>query len=121
MCAGCPGGRSVSKTTAYINLHGLKQAVLRELQRAVGRRATLSTFGDQWVLASRTGRREMFDDVEALSGALVARKLVDPATPPRARFGAEFERLLGAGTGRSGPSPSAGDLVETLLFSADTV
>jgi len=56
MCAGCPGGRAVSRTTAYLNLHGTKYAVLKELQRSVGPRAVLSVFGDRWVLASRTGK-----------------------------------------------------------------
>lgn len=65
MCAGCPGGRAVSGATAYINLHRLKPTVLRELQERVGRKARISVFGDRWVLTSRTGKREIFDDVEA--------------------------------------------------------
>ena len=121
MCAGCPGGRPVSRITAYINLHGLRPAVLRELQRSVGRRARITAFGDQWMLAARTGRREVFDDVEALADALVDRGLVDRGVLARAGAGTEFERLLGARTGRSGASLGAGELVEALLFSASTV
>ena len=86
MCAGCPGGRAVSHVTAYINLHGLKQAVLKVLQRAVGQRASIAVFGDQWVLRTRTGTQLVLPDAEALARALVEKKLVGrgalPGTPP---------------------------------------
>src|SRR4051812_5118586 len=112
MCAGCPGGRAVSRTTAYLNLHGMKFAVLKELQRSLGPRATLSVFGDQWVLAFRTGRREMFDDIETLAAALVAQELMDeravPAGPP-------LEQVLGGTGDPSAPRPSADELVAALL------
>src|SRR3954471_13962797 len=112
MCAGCPGGRAVSRATAYLNLHGIKSAVLKEFQRFIGPRATLSVFGHQWVLASRTGRREMFDDVETLAGALAARGLGDgravPAGPP-------LEQVLGGTGDPSAPRPSADELAAALL------
>jgi hypothetical protein len=112
MCAGCPGGRTVSRTTAYLNLHGMKSAVLKELQRSVGRRAGLSVFGDYWMLAFRTGRREVFDDVETLAGALVARGLVDVRALPS---GMPLEQVL-MGTGDpSAPRPSADELAAALL------
>jgi hypothetical protein len=112
MCAGCPGGRAVSKTTAYLNLHGMKSAVLKELQRSVGPRAMLSVFGDQWMLASRTGRRQMFDDIETLAGALIAQGLVDGRAVPA---GPSLEQVL-RGTGDpSAPRPSADELAAALL------
>jgi hypothetical protein len=112
MCAGCPGGRAVSPATAHLNLHGMKSAVLKRLQRSVGPRAALSVFGDRWVLASRTGRRELFDDVETLVGTLVARGLVDGRVRPA---GAPPEHVL-EGAGDPGcPRPSADRLVATLL------
>ncbi len=114
MCAGCSGGRAVSRTTAYLNLHAMKSAVLKGLQRSVGPRAVLSVFGDRWVLASRTGRREVFDDVETLVGALIARGLVDGRALPA---GAPLEQVLEAAGDPSGPRPSANELVATLLAS----
>ncbi len=111
MCAGCPGGRAVSGTTAQLNRHGMKPAVLAELRRAVGARAALSGFGDRWVLASRTGRREVFDDVETLAAALVARGLVHPQVPPA---GASLDQLLGAGD-PGAPRPGAAEVVAALL------
>jgi hypothetical protein len=114
MCAGCSGGRAVSRTTAYLNLHGMKSAVLKGLQRSVGPRAVLSVFGDRWVLASRTGRREVFDDVETLVGALVTRGLVDGRVLP---VGAPLEQVLEAAGDPSCPRPSADELVATLLAS----
>ena len=32
MCAACSGGRAVSRTTVYLNLHGMKSAALKGLQ-----------------------------------------------------------------------------------------
>jgi hypothetical protein len=112
MCAGCPGGRAVSPATAHLNRHGMKSAVLKRLQRSVGPRAALSVFGDRWVLASRTGRRELFDDVETLVGALVARGLVDGRVLPA---GVPLEHLLEAAGDPGRPHPGADELVATLL------
>ncbi len=112
MCAGCPGGRAVSPITAHLNLHRMKSAVLKELQRAVGPRAVLSVFGDRWVLASRTGKREVFDDVETLAGALVTRGLVNGRARPA---GAPLEQVLEAAGDASCPGPSADEVVATLL------
>jgi hypothetical protein len=112
MCAGCPGGRAVSRTTAYLNLHGMRSAVLKELQRSVGRRAVLSVFGDRWVLAFRTGRREMFDDVEMLAAALVAQGLVDGPVVP---VGAPLEQVLGAAGDPGAPRPATEELAAALL------
>ena len=112
MCAGCSGGRAVSRTTAYLNLHGMKSAVLKEPQRSLGPRAVLSVFGDGWVLASRTGRGEVFDDVETLAGALVARGLVDGRVVPA---GAPLEQLLGAAGNPAARRPSAEQLVAALI------
>ncbi len=120
MCAGCPGGRAVSTLTAYINLNGMKPAVLAELRRSVGRRARITVLGDRWVLASRTGVQQVFPDVEALADALVDQRLVDRRVLPD-DAGAEFERLLADRTRRSAEPMDAGRLVRALLLSADTV
>lgn len=120
MCAGCPGGRAVSRLTAYINLNGMKQAVLAELRRSVGRRAKITVLGDQWVLGSRTGVQQVFPDLETLAGALVDQRLVDRRVLPD-DGGADLERILGNGTHHSAPSMDAGQLVRALLLSAGTV
>ncbi|MGX5357512.1 hypothetical protein [Kocuria sp. KH4] len=120
MCAGCPGGRAVSTLTAYINRHGLKQAVLAELRRSVGRRARITVLGDRWVLAPPTGGQQIFPDVEALADALVDRHLADRRGLPD-DGGADFERLLQDGHRHGGPAMDAGRLVRALLLSADTV
>jgi len=77
MCAGCPGGRAVSRPAAYVNLKGIKGEVARLLQQAAGSRATVSAFGDQWILRSPTGRQQVLPDLEHLAGALVAGGTVD--------------------------------------------
>jgi len=77
MCAGCPGGRAVSRLAAYVNLQGIKAEVVRLLQQAAGSRATVSAFGDQWILRSPTGRQQVLADLEHLAGALVAGGTVD--------------------------------------------
>jgi hypothetical protein len=105
--------------TAYINLNGMKQAVLAELRRSVGRRARITVLGDRWVLGSRTGAQQVFPDVETLADALVDQHLVDRRLLPD-DGGAEFERILAAGT-HSAPPLDAGRLVRALLLSADTV
>jgi hypothetical protein len=96
----------------------MKPAVLKELQRRTGRRAKLSVFGDRWVLTSRTGRREVFDDVEALAGALLGRGLVDRGAPAGSPAGATLEQLLEAGSGAGRPRPDPGELVTALLAGA---
>lgn len=120
MCAGCPGGRAVSKLTAYINLNRMKPAVLAELRRSVGRRARITVLGDRWVLGSRTGAQQIFPDVETLADALVDQHLVDRRALP-ADEGAEFERILGDVTHHSAEPMDAGRFVRALLLSADTV
>lgn len=120
MCAGCPGGRAVSKVTAYINLNGMKPAVLAELRRSVGRRARITVLGDRWVLGSRTGVQQVFPDVEALADALVDKRLVDRRALPD-DGGAEFERILDDGARHSAPPLDAGRLVRALLLGAGTV
>lgn len=106
MCAGCAGGRPVSPTTARLNTYGLKPAVLKELRGRVGTRAAVSVFGDRWVLRFRTGRQEMFDDVEALTTALRARDLLGPAASggPTGEAAALVDDLLAdpPSTGRDG-------------------
>lgn len=77
MCAGCPGGRAVSRVAAYVNLRGIKGEVARLLQQAAGSRAAISAFGDHWVLRSPTGRQQVLADLEHLAGALVAGGTVD--------------------------------------------
>ncbi|MFI7743802.1 hypothetical protein ACH9D4_12875 [Kocuria sp. HR5S1] len=106
--------------TAYINLNGMKPAVLAELRRSVGSRARITVLGDQWVLGSRTGAQKVFPDVETLADALVDQHLVDRRALPD-DGGAEFERILDDGTQPSAPPMDAGRLVRALLLSADTV
>src|SRR4051794_21760270 len=77
MCAGCPGGRAVSRVAVYANLKGIKGEVARLLQQAAGSRAAISAFGDQWVLRSPTGRQQVLADLEHLARALVAGGTVD--------------------------------------------
>jgi hypothetical protein len=93
----------------------MKPAVLKELQRRTGRRAKLSVFGDRWVLTSRTGRREVFDDVEALAGALLGQGLVDRGSLSGVPADATLEQLLEAGSGAGRPRPDPGALVTALL------
>ncbi len=120
MCAGCPGGRAVSTVTAYVNRHRMKPAVLAELRRCVGRRARITVLGDQWVLGSRTGRQQIFPDVESLADALVDQRLVDRSALPD-DGGGDFERVLEGGHHHGAPPLDAGRLVRALLLSADTV
>ena len=111
MCAGCPGGRAVSRVTAYINLNGMKQDVLKALQRAVGHRASIAVFGDQWVLRGRTGAQTVLPDAEALARALVDRKLVDRGALSGEASGGGPVLPLGPGSARL----DAEDLVTALL------
>ena len=75
--------------------------VQQELQRSVGPRVGISVFGDRWLLALPTGRRQVFGDVETLAGALVAQGLVDGRTMPA---GVPLEQVL-SGSGDPGPPP----------------
>src|SRR3954469_6523287 len=77
MCAGCPGGKAVSRVAVYANFKGIKGEVARLLQQAAGSRVAISAFGDQWVLRSPTGRQHVLADLEPLAGALVAGGTVD--------------------------------------------
>ncbi|MFI7482013.1 hypothetical protein ACH9EU_06300 [Kocuria sp. M1R5S2] len=90
MCAGCPGGRAVSAATAHLNAHGLKPAVRKELQRRAGHRATVTVFGDQWVLRSRTGAQQVLPDLEHLLAAMVERGLLDRGSVPEDASGAHL-------------------------------
>ncbi|MGR6963243.1 hypothetical protein ACU610_02130 [Geodermatophilus sp. URMC 61] len=90
----------------------MKSAVQKELQRSVGPRVGISVFGDRWVLALPTGRRQVFDDVETLAGALVAHGLVDRRTMPA---GVPLEQLLSGGGDPDPPPPRADELVTALL------
>jgi hypothetical protein len=92
----------------------MKSAVQKELQRSLRPRAVLSVFGDQWVLAFRTGRREMFADVETLVGALVAQGLVDR---PKMLAGAPLEEVLRAADDPSAAPARADELAAALLAS----
>lgn len=112
MCAGCPGGRAVSRSTAYVNAHGLKPRVLAALRQRVGGRAAVTVFGDRWVLRSRTGAQQVFPDLEDLVRALTARGLVDRDGLPDAAAGEELVAALLAGAaaapsyaGPTGPTP----------------
>lgn len=84
----------VSPATAHLNRHGLKAALAKELQRRLDRRAAVSVFGDRWVLASRTGRREVFDDVDALIAVLSERGLLEHNAVPEHASGAELVTSL---------------------------
>jgi hypothetical protein len=123
MCAGCPGGRAVSRLAAYVNLRGIKAEVARLLQQAAGSRASVSAFGDRWILRSPTGRQQVLADLEHLAGALVAGGMVDWN---RLRKSAETEPAgmqgaAGGGTPVPGPDgrfelirslPAGGELPE---------
>jgi len=77
MCAGCPGGRAVSRVAAYVNTKGIKGEVARLLQQTAGGRATVSAFGDQWVLRSPTGKQQVLADLEHLAAVLVSGRTID--------------------------------------------
>jgi hypothetical protein len=94
MCAGCPGGRKVSPTTAYINHQGIKPALLKELRNRVGKRAKISTFGDRWMLTFPTGKNELFHDVEDLIHALASQGLADCAALQQALSGGESIQVI---------------------------
>lgn len=70
MCGACAGGAVASKTTAYLNHYGLKQAALRELRSQLPRGHRLNLFGDRWVLRGSTGSHRIFGDIEDLLGYL---------------------------------------------------
>ena len=116
MCAGCPGGGTVSPATAYVNLNGLKSAVLSELRRSVGRRAAVTVLGDRWVLRSRTGVQHVLPDVETLARALVEKNLLERL--PSVHNGADLDRLLDEDVRPGGPSAAAARFVQALLARA---
>lgn len=72
MCGACPGGTAVSPTTAELNRTGRKRLVLAELRRRLAPGCTLTLVGDGWTLRRRTGRQEVFADIEQLLAALTA-------------------------------------------------
>ncbi|MUN63488.1 hypothetical protein GMA12_10095 [Kocuria sediminis] len=94
MCAGCPGGRAVSPATAHLNLHGGKRAVLAALRREVGPRATITLFGDRWLLRSRTGAQQVLPDLEHLVAELAERGLLDRSAVPEDAAGADLVAAL---------------------------
>lgn len=72
MCGACPGGTTVSPTTAELNRSGRKRQALEELRRGLAPGCSLSLMGDGWALRRRTGRQDVFADVEGLLVALEA-------------------------------------------------
>lgn len=66
MCGACPGGTSVSPTTARLNDMGRKRRLLAELRRCLAPGCTLTLVGDSWTLRRRTGRQDVFHDIENL-------------------------------------------------------
>lgn len=116
MCAGCPGGGTVSNATAYINLNGLKPAVLGELRRRVGCRATVTVLGDRWVLGSRTGVQHVLPDIEALARALIDKKFLERL--PSVNDGADLDRFLNEGVCFGDPLAAAERFVQAMLARA---
>lgn len=116
MCAGCPGGGMISSATAYMNLHGLKHAVLGELRRNVGPRATVTVFGDRWVLRSRTGIQHVLPDIEALTLMLVRKNLLDQ--DPLSNIDGAPELIVRERDHRQRPPVTADDFVRALLVRA---
>lgn len=70
MCGACPGGTLVSPTTAELNQTGRKRLVWAELRRHLAPGCTLTLVGDGWTLRRRTGRQEVFTDIEQLLESL---------------------------------------------------
>lgn len=70
MCGACPGGAQVSATTATLNRLGRKRLLLDRLRRGLAPGCTLTLMGDGWALRHRTGRQEVFTDVELLLATL---------------------------------------------------
>lgn len=66
MCGACPGGTTVSPTTATLNRLGRKRQALAELRRGLAPGCSLTLMGDGWTLRRRTGRQDVFADVEEL-------------------------------------------------------
>lgn len=77
MCGACPGGGLVSHATAELNRTGRKRLLLAELRRRLAPGCTLTLLGDGWALKHRTGRQEVFADVEVLVAALLGRAASD--------------------------------------------
>jgi hypothetical protein len=72
VCGACPGGTPVSPTTATLNQLGRKRLLLTQLRRGLAPGCTLTLQGDGWALRRRTGRQEVFADVEHLIASLEA-------------------------------------------------
>ncbi|WP_313818192.1 hypothetical protein [Citricoccus sp.] len=72
MCGACPGATTVSPTTATLNRLGLKRQALEELRRGLAPGCSLMLMGDGWALRRRTGRQDVFADVEHLLESLEA-------------------------------------------------
>ncbi|GAA4773843.1 hypothetical protein [Citricoccus nitrophenolicus] len=62
----------MSATTAELNRSGRKRQALAELRRGLAPGCSLSLMGDGWALRRRTGRQDVFADVEGLLVALEA-------------------------------------------------
>lgn len=95
MCGACPGGTLVSPTTAELNSTGRKRLVLAELRRGLAPGCTLTLIGDGWTLRRRTGRQEVFADIEQLLAALQSHAAVDWTAPEEP--GAVVAQLLATG------------------------
>lgn len=72
MCGACPGGNQASLTTATLNRLGRKRLLLAQLRRGLAPGCTLTLMGEGWALRRRTGRQEVFADVERLLASLEA-------------------------------------------------
>ena len=77
MCGACPGGSLVSRATAELNRTGRKHLLLTQLRLRLAPGCTLTLVGDGWALRHRTGRQEMFSDVEQLVAALAGHSASD--------------------------------------------
>ncbi|MGM7669867.1 hypothetical protein [Microbacterium sp. A93] len=85
MCGACPGGTLVSPTTAELNRTGRKRLVLAELRHRLAPGCTLTLVGDGWTLRRRTGRQEVFADIEPLLTALRTHAAADWTVPEEPR------------------------------------
>ncbi|WP_313823174.1 hypothetical protein [Citricoccus sp.] len=62
----------MSPTTATLNRLGLKRQALAELHHGLAPGCSLTLMGDGWTLRRRTGRQDVYGDVEELLEALAA-------------------------------------------------
>ncbi|WP_236558072.1 hypothetical protein [Citricoccus sp. K5] len=60
----------MSHTTATLNRLGRKRQALAELRRGLAPGCSLTLMGDGWTLRRRTGRQDVFADVEQLLDSL---------------------------------------------------